>query len=378
MEEKFGVVVAIGLAVFGLAFVADAADTGFLDTGEQDTERVFVDKSYGKIGESNPDDRVIEFGDFTVGEARGNIRAYRNERAKVSDSLFGGENIVFRYDATQPRTGNITFEVLGREGQGDVYVKVNNEQLFSEPLIATGSPEIEIPQSALKTGINRFEIGVERNSFFGSTEYAIEEVEARVNDRKFHDYEDNFQIYSYELEDYVESPLTFTITDSVKTSPLEISVNDQIVYSKGQVRSQNEVEITPRSANLTPGSNEITFSTEKPSEYNIENAQMVMRYIGNVERQNIEFDFELNDGQIDLADRENTAEYISFEYQNLLPSPRPVNIRLNDYQETLNPENGENTIELEEGVIQEENSFSFRSNGTYQLNNLRVYTEGEE
>lgn len=378
MEEKFGIVLAIGLAVFGLTFVANNADTGFLDGGEQDTERVFVDKSYGKIGESNPDDRVIEFGDFTVGEARGNIRAYRNERASVSDSLFGGESIVFRYNATQPRTGNVTFEVLGREGQGNVYVDVNGQRYFSEALIATGSPEVEIPQSALKTGINRFEIGVERNSFFGSTEYALEEVETRINDRKFHDYEDNFQIYSYELEDYVESPLTFTITDSVKTSPLEISINDQTVYSKDQVRSQNEVEITPRNANLDPGSNEITFSTDRPSEYNIENAQMTMRYIGNVERQNIEFGFELNDDQLDLVNQEDTSEYISFEYQNLLPSPRPVNIRLNDYSETLNPENGENTIELEEGVIQEENSFSFRSNGTYQLDNLRVQTEGEE
>jgi hypothetical protein len=378
MEEKFGVVIAIGLAVFGLTFVANNADTGFLNTGEQDTEQVFVDKSYGKIGESNPDDRVIEFGDFTVGEARGNIRAYRNERATVSDSLFGGENIVFRYNATQPRTGNVTFEVLGREGKGSVYVQVNGQRYFSEPLIATGSPTVEIPQSGLKPGINRFEIGVERNSFFGSTNYALEEVEARVNDRKFHDYEDNFQIYSYELEDYVESPLTFTITDSVKTSPLEISINDQTVYSKDQVRSQNEVDITPRNANLDPGSNEITFSTNRPSEYNIESAQMTMRYIGNVERQNIEFDFELNDDQLDLANQEDTSEHISFEYQNLLPSPRPVKISLNDYSETINPENGENSIELEEGVIQEENSFSFRSNGTYQLDNLRIQTEGEE
>lgn len=381
MEEKFGVVVAIGIAIFGLVFVINNADGGFgggIFDGEQDTERVFVDKSYGKIGESNSDDRVIEFGDFTVGEARGNIRAYRNERATVSDSLFGGENIVFRYNATQPRTGNVTFEVLGREGKGNVYVQVNGQRLFSEPMISTASPTVRVPEDVLEPGINRFEIGVDRNSFFGSTEYALEEVEARVNDRKFHDYEDNFQIYSYELEDYVESPLTFTITDSIKTSPLEITVNDQTVYSKDQVRSQEEVEITPRNADLTPGSNEITFSTDRPSEYNIENAQLTMRYIGNVQRQNIEFDFELNDDQQDLVGQDETAERISFEYQNLLPSPRPVSIGLNDFQTTINPENGQNTIDLDEGVIQGENSFSFRSNGTYRLDNLRVYTEGEE
>lgn len=377
MEEKFGVVLAAGIAVFGIFFVVSSADIGSLGE-QQETESVFVDKSYGKLGESNPDDRVIEFGDFTVGEARGNIRAYRNERAEITDSFLGGEKIVFRYNATQPRTGNVTFEVLGREGKGNVFVRVNNQELFSEPLIATGSPEVEVPRSALRTGINRFEIGVKRNSFFGSTNYALEEIEARVNDRKFHDYEDSFQIYSYELEDYVESPLTFTITDSVKTSPLEINVNGQTVYSKRQVRSQEEVEITPRNANLDPGSNEITFSTDRPSEYSVRNAQMVMRYIGNVERQNIEFDFELNQNQLELADRENTVEYIRFEYQNLLPSPRPANIVLNDFQTTITPENGENRIQLDEDVVREENSFSFRSNGTYQLNNLRIYTEGGE
>lgn len=376
MEEKFGAVVAIGLAVFGLVFVANTADTGFFDDN-QETESVFVDKSYGQLGESNPDDRAVRFGDFTVGEARGNIRAYRDEEASVSDSLLGGEELVFRYNATQPRSGNITFEVLGREGKGDVYVKVNGEQLFSEPLIATGSPEIEVPQSALETGINRFEIGVKRDSFFGSTKYSLEEVEARINDRKFHDYQDTFQIYSYELEDYVESPLTFSISDSVKTSPLDISINDRTVYSKEQVRSEEEVEITPRNADLTPGSNEITFSTDRPSEYSIQNAQITMRYIGNVERQNVDFDFDLSNSQIDLVEGDDTSEYISFEYQNLLPSPRPVSIRLNDYQQSLNPENGENRIELEEDVLDNENSFSFKSNGTYQLNNLRIYSEGE-
>lgn len=376
MEEKFGAVVAIGLAVFGLAFVANIADTGSFDSN-QETESVLVDKSYGQLGESNSDDRAVRFGDFTVGEARGNIRAYRDEEASVSDSLLGGEKLVFRYNATQPRTGNITFEVLGREGKGNVYLEVNGEQLFSEPLIATGSPEIEVPQSALETGINRFEIGVKRDSFFGSTKYSLEEVEARINDRKFHDYQDTFQIYSYELEDYVESPLTFSISDSVKTSPLDISINDRTVYSKEQVRSEEEVEITPRNADLTPGSNEITFSTDRPSEYSIQNAQITMRYIGNVERQNVDFDFDLSNSQIDLVEGDDTSEYISFEYQNLLPSPRPVSIRLNDYQQNLNPENGENRIELEEDVLDNENSFSFKSNGTYQLNNLRIYSEGE-
>lgn len=377
MEEKFGIVLALGIAVFGLVFVLQSADGEFLQEKEE-TEQVFVDKSYGTLGESNPDDRTIKFGDFTVGELRGNVRAYSNEKASISDSLFGGDSVVFRYNATQPRDGNVTFEVLGREGKGEVYVDVNGERVFSEALIATGSPEVKVDRRHLKPGINKFEIGVKRDSFFGSTTYSLEEIEAKVNDRKFHDYEDTFQIYSYELEDYVESPLTFTIDRSVKTSPLEIYVNDNRVYSKSQVRSQEQVEITPRMADLHTGANEIRFETESPAEYVVKNAQITMRYVGNVERQDVEFNFELSSAQKDLVDEEGTSEKIEFKYQNLLPSPRPVKISVNDFEKRFTPENGVNTVELPEETLKEENDFAFRSNGTYQLNRLSIYSEGEE
>lgn len=378
MEETFGVVLVLGLAVFGSIFVLQSADSGFLSTGGDEVDTVFVDKSYGTLGESNPDDRVIEFGDFTVGEARGDVRAYRNEKATISDSLMGGDSIVFRYNATQPKQGGITFEVLGREGKGEVYVNINGEEIYSEALIATGTPEITVPQEKLKNGINRFEIGVKRSSFFGSSTYTIEEIEARVNDRKFHDYEDTFQIYDYELQDYVESPLTFTIQDSVKTSPLTISINDNQVYSREQVRSQQEVEVTPREADLHTGANEITFSTDRPAEYSINNAQMTMRYVGNVERQDIVFDFNLSSSQLDYTGKEHSQEYVQFDYQNLMPSAREVSVGLNDFQTTLVPESGTNSIELPEGTLQDENSFELRSNGTYQINRLRVYSEGGE
>lgn len=376
MEEAFGTVLVLGLAIFGLVFVVQSADSGFLDGDTEEVDTVFVDKSYGTLGESNPDDRVIDFGQFNVGEARGEVRAYRNEKDTISDSLLGGENIVFRYNATQPRQGDLTFEVLGRDGQGEVYLKVNGEKIYSEAMIATGTPEITIPQENLQNGINRFEIGVERSSFLGSSTYTLEEIEARVDDRKFHDYEDTFQIYDYELQDYVESPLTFTIQNSIKTSPLTITINDNEVYSEERVRSQQQVEVTPQNADLSTGANEISFSTERPAEYSIGNAQLTMRYLGNVERQNVVFDFNMSQSQLDNVDQEDNSAYISFDYQNLLPSAREVSIRVNDFRTTIIPDSGENRIEVPDETLQEENSFAFRTNGTYQLNRLRIYSEG--
>jgi hypothetical protein len=376
MEETFGIVLVLGLAIFGSIFVVQSADGGFL-SGDEEVDTVFVDKSYGTLGESNPDDRVIDFGDFTVGEARGEVRAYRNEKATISDSLLGGENIVFRYNATQPRQGDLAFEVLGRDGRGEVYVKANGEEIYSEALIATGTPEIVIPQENLQTGINRFEIGVKRSSFLGSSTYTLEEIETRVNDRKFHDYQDTFQIYDYELQDYVESPLTFSIEDSVMTSPLTVEVNGNELFSREQVRSQQEIEVTPQNADLRTGANEITFSTDRPAEYSINSAQLTMRYLGNVERQNVVFEFNMTDRQLNRVEGEDSTAVVSFDYQNLMPSAREVNIRVNGFSRTLVPENGDNRVELPEETLDNENSFSFRNNGTYQLNRLRIYSEGD-
>ncbi|MFB6209632.1 MAG: hypothetical protein ABEJ56_05875 [Candidatus Nanohaloarchaea archaeon] len=375
MEEKFGVVVAIGLAFFGIVFVLQNAGGGITLVGETPEEMVFVDRSYGKLGSSNPDDRVVRLGDFTVGEARGDIRAYSKQRATVSDRLLGGEKLKFSYNATQPKTGKISFEVLGRQGKGRVYVKVNGKKIFSESLISGGTPEIDVPRQNLRPGMNSFQIGVSRRSLFGSTKYTLEEVKLSVNDRKFHDYQDNFVIYSYEMEDYLESPLNFNVRNSVKTEPLEVFINGRKVYSKRQVRSQVKVEVTPQNADLHPGSNSIKFETEGEAMYSIENAQITMRYLGNVKRQDILFDFELSNRRKKYASKKKTDERVSFNYQNLLPSQRPVKVELNDFNRTFVPDNGDNTLELPEGTLETENSFSLTTNGTYQINSLRIKSE---
>ncbi len=375
MEEKFGAVLAAGLAVFGLMFVLNQG--GFsVDTQQQMDTQVFLDKNIGQVGKSNPDRRNIEFGSFTVGEARGDIQGYYSEKTSISDSLFGGETLKFSYKAEQPREGNITFEVLGRNNKGSVWVKANGKKVFEEPLIGTARPQIKIPQKRIKRGENNFEIGVTRPGFFSSSSYTLEEVELRVNDRKFHDYQESFNLYGYELSDYIASPLSFSISDSIKTAPLRIYVNGEQVYSKQQVRvSAEEVEVTPQNSNLHPGANSITFETEQPAKYSISNADLTVRYLGNVAQQEIVDYFEANEK---FASREDTTEKISFDYQNLLPSPRPLRIELNNFNTTLSPDNAVNNITLPEGTINRHNQIRLNSNGTYKIDNLKVISEKEE
>jgi len=378
MQEKFGAVLAAGIAVFGLIFVLNQ---GTLDLEAQqpavEKNQTIYETNVGKIGESQPDLRTIRIGSFTVGEARGDIQAYYNDRAVIKDSLLEDEKLRFNYNATSPKRGSLRFEVLGKRGDGSVYLKVNGDKVFQQPLISTGTPEIGIPRQKLSPGENTFELGVKRDGLLSSSEYTLEEIELEVNDRKFHDRTETFSIYGYELEDYIGSPLTFSITESIKTAPLRIKVNGQNVYSMAQQRVSGErVELTPSNADLRPGSNTITFETDRAAEYNIQNAFINMRYLGNVDRQDVSFSFDVEDRR--FSEQEDTREYISFDYQNLLPSPRPLRIELNDFNTTLTPRNGLNEVTIPEGTLEDENTIMLRSNGTYQINTLRVISERAE
>lgn len=376
---EIAIILVAGLTVFGLIFIADSANLDGIGTGSSQPDRMtFLNQNFGEVGTSRPDFRTIDLGDFTVGEARGDIKVYEQDRATISDSLLGGNSVKFRYNATQPRDGNVSFEVLGREGRGKVFVKVNGEQVFSEYLVATGSPEVEVPSRALKPGVNRFVVGVKNSGIIGKTQYSIEEVEATVNDRKFHDYEDSFRMYQYELADFTSATLNFQVADSVKTSPLKIEVNGDEVYSKAQVSGPDEIGLSPQNGNLNVGGNSLEFSTEKPAMYSIRNAQITTKYVGNAQEERLTTRFEMNNSQRRFAGRDSTREYIEFNYRSLMPEPRQLTVNFNGNTTTFIPANGRNTIDIQASQLRDENTVTISSPGTYQLNNFRVVSERVE
>lgn len=361
-----------GLTVFGLVIIADqASDNGIFEpTEEEPEETVYFTESFGTVGETAADHRTVELGDFTAGEGRGEVLGFQQERTTVNDRIFRGQSLNFEYNATQPRNGNITFEVLGRDTPGTVYVRVNGETVFNEHLIATSTPEVHIPEEHMRHGINRFEIGVNRDGFFSSSEYVLEDVELRVSDRKFHAHRDSFRIYGYEIEDHLSSDLNFRIGESIKEEPLQIHVNDEEVYSREQVRTEEEVEIDLE--HLRTGSNSIRFSTDRPARYVLEDVDITMRYIGPVNTRRISTDFQMDADQRDYAHRDETSEHMRFQYRSLLPTTRPLEIRLNDDVRTVTPSNGLNRYEIPEGTLQEHNSLEIRSNGTYIMENFEI------
>ncbi|MFB6207902.1 MAG: hypothetical protein ABEJ69_00985 [Candidatus Nanohaloarchaea archaeon] len=373
MEENFVVVLVAGLAVFGVLFVASEG-INFQETPE---EMVFIKKSPGKIGDANQDFHTVNFGSFTVGEGRGDIQVYTREKKTLENKLIGGQKISFEYNATAPKHGHISFEVLGKDGNGAVYAKVNGEKVFQEKLVVTGTPEINISQDRFHPGMNTIEVGTTRGGLLGSTKYVVEDVEITVNDRKFHDYRDNFQLAEPWVRNFVNANLTFTIPldASTATKPLRIYVNDHRVFSQKVVRSTQEVRITKQNAELHPGMNTIRFETDGNARYELENADMSVRYIGTVSPGHVSFDFKLNQSELDYAKREDTSEYINFEYLNLLPTNSKMIIELNEFHLERKPDPGFNSISVPAENIQEQNSLTLKSNGSYELTNVKLLSE---
>ena len=377
MAERFGVVVAVGLTFFGLMLIA-AQDVGIqIGGGSSPPDRlVLTSQNFGEVGGARTDIRTSNLGSFTIGEGRGNIRAYRDDKVDISNSLLSSNSIEFEYNATQPTQAAMSFEVLGKTGNGAVYVQVNGKKIFEEKLVTTATETINVSGDDLKPVMNSFKVGTTKGGLLSSTTYALEDFEATVNDRKFNDHVDSFQMYQYELEEYVGTNLSFNIPvdSSIITKPLQISVNDNNVFDSRSVRSDKSINIPRSDAELQPGYNTIKFETEADATYEIENAQVTVRYIGITESADREISFEINESNLDYVNRENTDESVMFDYQEVTGS-NTLYLEIGEFNRTISPVNGPNTMELPEGILSETNTLQFESEGSFTLNNFRIISE---
>ncbi len=377
MAERFGVVLAIGLTFFGLMLIAaQEIDLGF-DFGDDGEEPlVMASESFGEIGGATEDVRTTQFGSFNVGEGLGDIRAYRADRLELRRALFSERSTTFDYNATQPEYAEISFNVLGRDGTGALYVEANGERVFEEPLVSSAEETINISSDFLNTGMNEFKIGTNRGGLLSSTEYVIRDVEMNVRDRRFNDHVDDFRLFQYEVEDFVGANLSFSIPvdGSVVTEPLEIEVNDNQVFRQDPVRSDQTVELTPSNADLSPGLNTVRFSTEADGSYELENAQLAVRYIGTTQGAERSLDFELAEEELSFIQREDTEETVSFNFQ-ALSGNRDIDLTINDYETTITARNGENTEVLPEDIFEEENTVNIQGAGAFVMDDFTLESE---
>jgi len=379
MDDGFPIVVVLGLAIFGMIWIGSQTGDGFGINGEQAEEMTLYSSSPGTIGESNEDFRTISFKDFTVGETRGDIQAYTSERERLANGILSGQKVVINYNATQPGQGQVNFEVLGRQAKGKIYVKVNGNQVYKAATISGATPEINISRDNFNAGRNKIVIGTTQPNPLKKAVYSIEDVEATVNDRKFHDFTGYFQMYQHELDSFRPSNLTFQVPvdQSIPQEPLGVEVNEQEVFNQRIGRSTQEITLTPGNADLSTGYNTIKFGTDGESKYTVQNPEIQVRYAVNVQPATDTINFELDQGELDYAQRDNTEETLRFNYQRT-NSAAPLTIQLNNFNETITPQNGINTVDIEEDTVEEENTLDISSSTTFNIEKLNLESKKSE
>ncbi|QGA80793.1 hypothetical protein [Candidatus Nanohalobium constans] len=379
MDDGFPIVVVLGLAVFGMIWVGTEAGDGFNLGGSDAESMILLSENPGTIGQSNEDFRTTKFGSFTVGEARGNVQAYTAEDFRLSNGLFSGDKITVNYDATQPGQGQVSFEVLGREAKGEIFVKVNGNQVFSAATVSGATPEINISKRHFKNGENKVVIGTTQPNPLKKAVYSIEDIEVTVEDRKFHDYTGYFQMYQHELDSFRPSNLTFQVPldQSVPQKPLEIQINNQEIFNQKLGRSTQQVTVTPQNADLSTGYNTIKFSTDGESYYRIQNAELQTRYSVNVKPAQTNFEFNLDEETLNYAQRDNTKEELRFQYQKTTTA-EPIQLQINNQYQQIKPENGFNTVEINSDALQRENTLTLNSNQTFTVDDMQIISEKEE
>jgi len=376
MSNAFVAVLAVGLTVFGLAFIATEVGPGLQ---EDQTEMTYFNQDIGQVGETETDSRPVELGSFSVGEGRGDVQAYRADRMEVSQGRITGDPLTFEYEASQPRDGSVSFRVIGREGNGNIYIEVNGNRIFEEPMTSdftgTGS-EFTVERQYLNQGENNFEIGATRGSLLSPTEYTLENIRAEVNDRNFHDRVETFRMFENEFENLHTTELSFRIPAETTQvdAPLQIRVNNNTVREDTLARGEYDVELTPENSDLRPGRNTVRFLTFDQAFYQIENNVIDVQYSVTTDSGAITREIDLNSSQLSFAQREDTQEELRFRYTNL-NNPNSLQIDLNDASFDLTPQNGANTFELNETVIQEENILTLRSPGSFRMENLQLASE---
>lgn len=369
MANEFGVVLIAGLAIFGAAIlVSHEFEEGF--SAQDEEEVVLMEENPGQVGSAVRDFRRVEFGEVTVGDMRGDVQVLDELDRTTRNTWRSGSTIEAYHEGVDPTEGVVEFEVVGREGSGKLWVEVNGQRIYEERAEPGEEVSVRIPSENLEQGDNSVEIGNTLGSMLSSSEYRLRHVSVNVNDRKFHDYEGSFQVYDYELSDFVESEIQFDVSESVINNPLNVRVNGNNVYSENTPRGERNIELDRNHLNV--GANRIAVSTGRESEYRLEGVSIVLRYIASAESTSVDIDFDLDDDEISKASSENTNLVLKFDYQNLMPDSREVEINLNDSNATLVPSSGSNEVIFDGSSLENENTLSFHSNGTYELENLQL------
>jgi hypothetical protein len=225
--------------------------------------------------------RPIYIGDFTVSYARGTETVKTESNIEVKKSMSEDKKTTISADITRDMSlvtdGSLILDVFYTNGGGNLVVKFNNEVVYDDKP-STGEITIPLDNNLLKS-YNVIEVSTSKSGwmFWTTSDYQIEKLEFKIN--YFGDIEKKeiFEVYADELTGFKEGLVSFNVINYEGTGHLKVDINGYTLYD-GVRRGPFELSFNFADVGLVKGMNTISFTTEKETSYEIQNAKIVITH----------------------------------------------------------------------------------------------------
>jgi len=223
--------------------------------------------------------RSIRLGDFSVSYAVGSKTINEQNNKNIEKSMLKDTrhkfSVVIDEDMDIVTGGYLILDILDTNSMGNLVVKINNNIVHDEK-VSSGQTKIEINENNLLS-YNIIELSSTGPGwqFWASSYYYIERIQFGINYYGDLQKQDTFTVYDDELRNFKSGSVNFYVTNSEGTGNLMIDINGHNVYN-GQPTGEISQPFSIFDVGLFRGQNTVSFSAERGSSYEIDDAEIVI------------------------------------------------------------------------------------------------------
>jgi len=264
--------------------------------------------------------RPIRLGDFSVSYAVGSKDLSEQSDVKIEKGILNDKKHKFSVGIDEDMDivtgGYLTIYILDTNSLGDLVVKVNNHVVHEEKVQA-GEINIAIDKMYLLS-YNIIEVSSTGPGwkFWAGSFYYIDRMKFGINYYGNLQKQETFTVYDNELRNFKSGSVNFYVISSEGSGNLKIDINGHTIYNWQPAGEINQ-RFSIFDVGLVRGQNTISFSTEKGSSYEIDDAEVVITRteIGQKTR-SVSFDVD-NSAYQRLKTRDGTIKFYIIDSNNL-------------------------------------------------------------
>ncbi|MBS3052157.1 MAG: hypothetical protein J4428_02205 [Candidatus Aenigmarchaeota archaeon] len=275
--DEFIWVVTIGMVVIAVLLFTLGSKPGSEGNTTENITEIMGEFRVGAVNKDIP--RNIRIGDFSVSFTLGSNTIKEDSDIEIRKGLFETKDFKMSGriddDLDLVTGGFLVIEILDYSDAGNLIVKINDREVYNQ---ITNPGEINIPleKSDLKS-YNVIELSASSPGwkFWSTSIYKIDKIKFGVNLYGRSEKTTQFQLDEYELRTFSGGDVVFDVVNKEGEGDLIIKINDKLVF-KGNPSRNFKKSFDIFDVGLSNGANEITFSTETGTVYELDDTEIVI------------------------------------------------------------------------------------------------------